>query len=71
MDGLRRLALGYALVLDHRNEAAIPIWNEIAKQAAATDFFARAMAAKLEGRKPLQAPLPDSVALNPFGALLD
>jgi len=71
MDGLRRLALGYALVLDHRNAAAIPIWNEIAKQAAATDFFARAMAAKLEGRKPLQAPLPDSVALNPFGALLD
>ena len=40
MAAIRRLALGYALVLDGKRDAAIPVWQEAARTSAATDFFA-------------------------------
>ncbi|HZL55546.1 MAG TPA: tetratricopeptide repeat protein, partial [Bryobacteraceae bacterium] len=42
---LRRLALGYALVLDGKKEAARSVWQEIVDTAPATDFFSRAVLA--------------------------
>jgi tetratricopeptide (TPR) repeat protein len=68
---LRGLALGYALVLDGKREAALPVWERIAKASSATDFLPGAMYARLKG-KPLERPLlPDPVNLNQFLALLD
>ncbi len=70
MQVLRRAALGYALLLDGKRDAALPVWKEIAA-ATPTDFFPAAVVARLEGRKPeLEiVPAPDSV--NEFAALPD
>ena len=69
--GLRNLALGYALLLDGKREAALPVWERIVNENSATDFFARAVYARLQG-KTLERPLlPDPVNLNQFSAVLD
>lgn len=68
---LRRLALGYALLLDGKREAALPVWEQIVKINPATDFFARAVYARLQGKTVERPLLPDPVALNQFSALLD
>ncbi len=70
MTALRRLALGYALILDGKREAALPIWTEIVRDGSATDFFSANLAAKLEGKKAPHELLPDPVNLNQFSALL-
>lgn len=69
--GLRLLALGYALLLDGKRDAAKPIWDGTAQSSAATDFFARAVDARLRGEQPKFALLPDPTAVNPFLSLLD
>jgi tetratricopeptide (TPR) repeat protein len=70
-EALRLTAVGYALLLDRQREAAIPVWEGVVKSTSATDFFARAILARLEG-KPIDRPLiPDSTMLNQFAALLD
>ncbi len=68
---LKRIALGYALVLDGKRTEALPVWQEIVKSAAATDFFIRAVYTRLQG-KPLERPLlPDPNSVNQFRAVLD
>ncbi len=68
---LRRLALGYALLLDGKREAALPVWEQIVHTTSATDFFSRAIYARLQG-KTIERPLiPDPASLNQFAALLD
>jgi hypothetical protein len=68
---LRPLALGYALVLDGKREAALPVWEKIAAEARATDFFVQAMNTRLHG-KPLDHPVPpDPNAFNHFAAVLE
>jgi tetratricopeptide (TPR) repeat protein len=68
---LRHLALGYALLLDGKREAALPVWKKIVGTNPATDFFAQAVYARLQG-KPVERPLlPDPVSLNQFTAILD
>jgi tetratricopeptide (TPR) repeat protein/TolB-like protein len=69
MAGLRRLAVGYALLLDGHRDAALPVWTEIVKENPATDFFAAALVARLEGKKPAHELVPDPVNLNQFAAL--
>ena len=70
-EAVRRLALGYALLLDGKRTEAIPVWQQIAQKSAATDFFTRAIATRLQGN-PLQHPLiPDPNNLNQFAAVLD
>ena len=70
MGALRPLALGYALILDGKPEAALPIWKDIVERNSATDFFTRALYAHLQG-KPQDRPLvPDPANFNPFLALL-
>ncbi len=69
--GLRQTALGYALLLDGKREAALPVWEQIAKTAPGTDFFVRAIYAKLQGKVVERPPLPDPNTLNQFSALLD
>jgi tetratricopeptide (TPR) repeat protein len=70
MGALRPLALAYALILDGKREAALPVWKRIVEGNAATDFFSRALYARLQG-KPQGRPLvPDSAIFNPFLALL-
>jgi tetratricopeptide (TPR) repeat protein len=68
---LRQLCLGYALVLDGKREAAIPVWEQIAKANPATNFFPRAVLARLRAQ-PLDRPLlPDPNTLNQFAAIPD
>ena len=67
----RRLALGFALLLDGKKDAAIPVWAEIAKETPATDFFNRAIYARLlkqPGQRPL---LPDPNNVNQMAGILD
>jgi tetratricopeptide (TPR) repeat protein len=68
---LRHLALGYALLLDGKREAALPVWEQIVNSNPATDFFARAVYARLQGKEPDRPLLPDPASLNQFSALLD
>ncbi len=71
MASLRPLALGYALLLDGKREAATPVWQNIAAQTRATDFFLHAIATRLEGKSIAYDLLPDPNTLNPFSAVLD
>jgi tetratricopeptide (TPR) repeat protein len=68
---LRYLALGYALLLDGKREAALPVWKQIVDTNPATDFFARAVYARLQGKTVERPLVPDPVNLNQFSAILD
>jgi tetratricopeptide (TPR) repeat protein len=68
---LRNPALGYALILDGKKEAALPVWEEIVKQSPGTDFFARTILARLKGAPVDHAVVPDPVNPNPFAAIPD
>jgi tetratricopeptide (TPR) repeat protein len=68
---IRQTALGYALVLDGKRDAALPVWEEIAAKASGTDFFARVMLARLKKEQPAVAVVPDPVNVNPFAALAE
>ena len=68
---LRKVALGYALLLDGKREAALPVWEQIVKTNAATDFFSRAVYARLHGKTIERPLLPDSTSLNQFMGILD
>jgi tetratricopeptide (TPR) repeat protein len=69
--GIRQTALGYALILDGKRDAAIPVWEEIAAKASGTDFFARVMLARLKKQQPEVAVVPDPINVNPFAALAE
>ncbi len=71
MAGLRPLALGYALLLDGKREAALPVWELIAKATPATDFFSRDIYARLQGKTVEHPLLPDPQNYNQFRAVLD
>jgi cytochrome c-type biogenesis protein CcmH/NrfG/TolB-like protein len=71
MASLRPLALGYALLLDGKSEAALPVWEQIVNAGPATDFFARAIYTRLQGKQPGAPLLPDIRSFNPFLAVLD
>lgn len=71
MAGLRRLALGYALLLDGKREAALPVWEQIVNTNPATDFFVRAVYTRLRGETLERPLLPDPVSLNQFQGILD
>jgi hypothetical protein len=68
---LRLTALGYALILDGKKQAALAVWEEIGKQSSAGDFFSRAVVAHLKGEPVEHAAPPDSVNLNEFAAIPD
>jgi Tfp pilus assembly protein PilF len=68
---IRPMALGYALILDGKRDAAIPVWEEIAAKASGTDFFARVMLARLKRQQPPVAVVPDPINLNPFASLAE
>jgi hypothetical protein len=68
---LRQLAVGYALVLDKKREAALPVWEEIVKTHPATDFFAQAIYAQLKGEKFSRVLLPEPGNLNPFLGIVE
>jgi tetratricopeptide (TPR) repeat protein len=70
-EAIRDPALGYALILDGKTDAAREVWTRIVQQAPATDFFSRAVLAKLKG-EPVKFPLlPDPASVNPMRALVD
>ncbi len=71
MTALRELAIGYALVLDGKREAALPVWEQLVNTSAATDFFVRAVYTRLQGKKEEQPLLPNPAAFNQFSAILD
>ena len=67
---LRPLALGYALMLDGKREAALPVWAQIVKASSATDFFVRAIYARLEGKPRSVRCCPIPANFNLFLAVL-
>ena len=67
--GVRRLALGYALILDGKAAASIPVWEEVARTATATDFVLQAMVEIVKGAKPKLALIPNPDAINQFAVL--
>ena len=67
--GLRSLALGYALLLDGKREAATAVWQQIAASAPATDFPFRAMAEWLATGKTALALIPNHESVNEFAVL--
>jgi hypothetical protein len=67
----RRLALGYALLLDGKRDAAMPVWEEIVKTTPATDFFVGAINARLRKQADAKPLLPEPNQVNQFAALLD
>jgi tetratricopeptide (TPR) repeat protein len=69
--GLRKLAIGYALLLDDKKTEAIPVWKEISDSAPATDFAMRAVYTRLKGEQPKFALLPNPTNVNTFAAVLD
>jgi tetratricopeptide (TPR) repeat protein len=71
IEAARQYTLGIALLLDGKREAAIPIWEKISAGVPATDFFPRALLAKLKREKPAQELVPDALVVNPVRALLD
>ena len=68
---IRELALGYALLLDGKKAEAILAWKSVNDKQPATDFFGRAIYAKLTGKPAGQPLLPDAGAINQFMAILD
>jgi tetratricopeptide (TPR) repeat protein len=68
---LRNAALGYALILDGKKPAAIPVWEEIVKQSGGADFFAGTILARLKGTPVDHAVVPDPSNPNPFSVLTD
>jgi Flp pilus assembly protein TadD len=70
-DAARRFALGAALILDGKKDAAISVWDEIVKEDSSTDFYARTIAARLKGQKPPFELLPDATSVNQLRALPD
>ena len=67
--GIRRLALGYALILDGKTAASIPVWEEVARTSAATDFALQSMVQIVKGTKPKLALIPNPDAVNQFAVL--
>jgi tetratricopeptide (TPR) repeat protein len=71
LTALRDLSLGYALLLDGKRADALPVWERIVTNAGATDFFARAVVARLRGEALSRPLLPDPNKLNQFAGILD
>ena len=71
MGGLRDVVLAYALLFDGKKQAAAPLFDQLAARAPATDFFLRAVDAKLKGRRLAFEIPPDPSNVNEFAALLD
>jgi tetratricopeptide (TPR) repeat protein len=67
---LRLTAVGYALILDGRKEAAIPVWEQIVKQSPGTDFLARTILTRLRGQPPGHMAPPDALNVTPFASIL-
>jgi tetratricopeptide (TPR) repeat protein len=67
----RRFTLGIALLLDGKKEAALPVWEKIAEESSATDFFTQSIVEKLKGKKPKIEQVPDSLNVNPLRVVAD
>ncbi len=70
MQQLRTTAVGYALLLDGKRDAALPLWKQTAA-ANPGDFLPAEMVARLEGRKPALEPLPAPASVNQFRGVAD
>jgi tetratricopeptide (TPR) repeat protein len=70
MGALRPLALGYALILDAKHDAAVTVWGQIVQKTPATDFMARAIYTRLQGKPQDRPLLPDPGIFNQFLAVL-
>jgi tetratricopeptide (TPR) repeat protein len=68
---LQKLAVAYALMLDGKQDAAMPLWKQISEEAKPTDFAMRAVWPMLKGGQPKLALVPDTRTLNSFAAVLE
>ncbi len=69
VEAARRFALGVALALDGKKDEARRVWDTIVEQDSSTDFFARAVDAKLKGEKARLELIPDPMSVNELRAL--
>ena len=67
---LRATALGYALILDDKKQAALPVWEDVVKQTPG-DFLPRAILSRLKGQPVDHQTPPDAINLNPFVAVAE
>jgi hypothetical protein len=67
----RRLALGYALLLDGKKAEALPAWESIDAASSPVDFPLRSVLPRLRGQQPKLAVLPNANAINQFAAVID
>jgi tetratricopeptide (TPR) repeat protein len=63
-------ALGWALILDRKKEAARKIWEKMAAERPATDFFTRDVLTRLKGDQIQHPAPPDPREVNQFAAVL-
>ena len=68
---IRSTALGYALILDGKKQAAIPAWQDVVRQTPATDFASRDILARLQGRPSNYNSPPDPMNFNPLAIVLN
>jgi tetratricopeptide (TPR) repeat protein/TolB-like protein len=71
LNALRKLALAYALVLDGKKPAALPLWKELSEASKPVDFPMRAAWTLLKGEQPKLALVPDPRAINAFAAVME
>jgi len=71
LTAVRRLALGYALLLDGKRQEALPVWQQIVNSTPPGDFAMRAVYTRLKGEKEKLAVLPTPNGVNQFAALFD
>jgi hypothetical protein len=67
----RRLALGYALLLDGKKAEALPAWEAIDAATPQLDFALHSVLPRLRGQQPKLAVLPNPNAINQFAAVID
>jgi TolB-like protein/Flp pilus assembly protein TadD len=67
---LRDTALSWALILDGKKEAARELWEKLAAERPATDFFGRDILTRLKGDQIQHPAPPDPREVNQFAAVL-
>ena len=67
---LRDQTLAYALMLDGHKDAALAVWTRVAEGSGATDFAARAVLARLQGKTAGLPLIPNPLQYNQFMGVL-
>ena len=70
LNRMRDSALGWALLLDGKKDAAKRVWEKVVADAPAIDFFSREVLARLKGQTVKNLAAPDARNINQFAAVI-